>query len=185
MSPHITAAAAHSFVLKTKISLTTPCVVGRFCVLYRKKKPRGKWRCPLVVSVSVIITASLDASKLWSVGLSSEPEIVHGCVRRRAGPPPVCRSRMRTRRACASCDANRRSMWSMSRVCDPPPVQVCLVSCPQPAVRAGRVLAAGQAEALRTIRATRWVWGGVLLRAEPTCRGAWQWKQAPEGRSVG
>ena len=106
------------------------CVVGRFCVLYRKKKPRGKWRCPLVVSVSVIITASLDASKLWSVGLSSEPEIVHGCVRRRAGPPPVCRSRMRTRRACASCDANRRSMWSMSRVCDPPPVQVCLVSCP-------------------------------------------------------
>ena len=27
--------------------------------------------------------------------------------------------------------------------------------------------------------------GGVLLGAEPTCRGAWQWKQAPEGRSVG
>ena len=81
------------FVLTTKISLTTLCVVGRFCVLYQKKKPRGKCRCPLVVSVGVMFTASLDASKQWSVVCPLGPEIVHGCERQRAGPPPVCRSR--------------------------------------------------------------------------------------------
>ena len=51
------------FVLKTKISLTTLCVVGRFCVLYRMvRRVRNAVSC-LVVSVSVISTASLDASK--------------------------------------------------------------------------------------------------------------------------
>ena len=126
----MTAAAAHSFRRQTKISLTTLCVVGRFCVLYRKKKPRGKCRCPAGRVRQRDIHGIFGCPKQWSVVCPLGPEIVHGCERQRAGPPPVCRSRMRTRRACASCDATGRSMWSMSRVCDPPPVQVCLVSCP-------------------------------------------------------
>ena len=57
----MTAAAAHSFRRQTKISLTTLCVVGRFCVLYRMVRHVGNAGVLRVVSVSVIFTASLDA----------------------------------------------------------------------------------------------------------------------------
>ena len=50
-----------------------------------------------VVSVSVIFTASLDALNNGALVCPLRPEIVHGCVRQRAGPPPVCRSRARIR----------------------------------------------------------------------------------------
>ena len=130
LSPRVTAAAAHSFRRRHPDFSRAHFVVGRFCVRVRPFQRHWGCRCPVAVSVSVDIHGIFGCPKQKSVVCPLEPGIVHGCLRQRAGPRLVCRSRMRTRRACASCDATGRSSWSLSRVCVPPPVQVCLVSCP-------------------------------------------------------
>ena len=71
----VTAAAARSFRRQTKISLTTLCVVGRFCVLYRMVRRVRNADVLRVVSVSVISTASLDALNKGALFVFSAVEL--------------------------------------------------------------------------------------------------------------
>ena len=129
LSPRVTAAAAHSFRRRHPDFSRAHFVVGRFCVRVRPFQRHWGCRCPLPCPSAWISTVSLDALNKRALFVLLSRELCMAVCGSELAPASFV-ARMRTRRACASCDATGRSSWSLSRVCVPPPVQVCLVSCP-------------------------------------------------------